>query len=69
MNKLILAIIIFISGCTNMPTRYGDTVIIKSGIYKNHIGKLVGDCSGFENYKVRVKERYICLRAWDMEVI
>lgn len=68
MNKIILILIIFISGCVNMPTRYGDSVIIKSGPYKGYIGRLVGDCSGFEKYKVRVKEKYICLRAWEMEL-
>lgn len=66
----ILITSLFLTGCTNMPTRYGDSVIIKSGPYKGQIGRLVGDCSGFEKYKVRIKwSKDVCIKVWDLEVI
>ena len=53
-----------------MPTRYHQAVRITSGVYKGEIGRLIGDCSGFENYKVKLfNNNIICIRVWDLEDI
>jgi uncharacterized protein YgiM (DUF1202 family) len=59
---------LFLSACaTNMPTDYGNYVEITSGPYKGERGQLVGDCSGFEYYRVRLNNgRHVCERSWNM---
>ena len=59
-----------ISGCANMPTQYGDLVKIKAGLYTGYYGRLIGDCSGFENYMVLLDtNKKICIRSWNIEKI
>jgi len=68
MNKLVLLIFVSLTGCaTNAPTAYNDYVEINKGIYKGQRGQLIGDCSGFEMYKVRLNSgKRICERSWNM---
>jgi hypothetical protein len=56
-------------GCaTNMPTAYGQYVEITDGLYKGERGRLIGDCSGFELYKVNLnKGPNVCIRSWNLE--
>ena len=64
----IFVFIIFIFGCANMPTGYNQLVDITSGIYKGERGRLIGDCSGFELYKIRLySNRNVCIRSWNLE--
>jgi hypothetical protein len=71
MNKLVLLIFISLTGCaTNGPTAYNDHVEITKGPYKGERGQLIGDCSGFEYYKVRLNSgKLICERSWNMTKI
>lgn len=56
-------------GCANMPTAYGQIIEVTGGLYKGERGRLIGDCSGFENYKVDLytKHGIICVRSWNMQ--
>lgn len=63
-----LLLLLFLTGCANMPTAYGDRVKIVSGLYAGSSGRLSGDCSGFENYRVELNNgKVICARSWQME--
>ncbi len=67
--KTLMFITLLLTGCANMPTNYGDIVTITDGPYRGMTGKLIGDCSGFENYRVKLLERdkTVCVRSWNME--
>lgn len=66
-----LLLCLFLSGCANMPYRYGETVIVIGGEYKGQKGRLIKDCDGFENYKVELfnNNRRVCVRIWNLERI
>lgn len=67
-HNVILIICIFLSGCANLPTYYGQYVQITDGPYKGRTGKLIGDCSWFENYKVRLNTgKDVCIKSWNMK--
>jgi hypothetical protein len=53
-----------------MPTSYNQYVEIINGPYKGERGILVGDCSWFENYKIKLHSGgYACARTWQLEKI
>lgn len=60
-----------LSCATNMPTGYNQIVRIKTGPYKDLTGVLIGDCSGIENYQVKIysARALVCVRSWNMERI
>ena len=61
---------LLLSGCASvrMPTWYGQRVIILNGPYKDQVGRLIEDCSGFENYRIKLvyKKETPCIRIWNM---
>lgn len=66
--RLILALLLV--GCTTTPNSYGQYVEITSGPYCGERGKLIGDCSGFEKYRVKLNDnRNVCVHSWQMEKI
>jgi hypothetical protein len=68
--KYLLSLFLYVSGCANAPTYYGQRVIIISGTYKGIKGILKSDCSWFENYKVILDNKVTeCFRPWEMERI
>lgn len=65
-----LVLIVLLTGCANAPTAYFDLVRITDGPYKGEVGTLIGYCSWFENYKVRLdRNRTTCVRIWNMEAL
>ena len=67
MRNIIL--VLLLSGCTTtMPTKYGQDVYVSGEPYKGHHGKLIEDCSWFENYLVRLNGgKAVCVRGWHLE--
>lgn len=65
---IIAFIMLALSGCANTPTTYNQHVKIISGEYKGQEGTLIGDCSWFENYKIRLYDNHnICAKIWEIE--
>jgi hypothetical protein len=62
-------VVLLLTGCSTVgPTRYGQHVRIIDGPYKGEVGKLVGDCSWFENYRIKLYNgRNVCVRIWHLE--
>lgn len=54
-----------------MPTDYGQLANIIAGPYKGYRGTLIGDCLGFENYRVYIPmlKKNVCVKSWNMERI
>lgn len=66
----IVFLLLFLTmGCASGSLNYFDRVRITSGQYKDETGILVEDCSGFENYKVRLNRIDVCVHSWNMEKI
>jgi hypothetical protein len=64
---ILLMLTYALTGCaTTMPTAYGQYVEITKGVYKGKRGRLIGDCSGFELYKVDIGYN-VCIRSWNLE--
>ena len=65
---MIVVIVVLASlGCAGLPTYYGQAIVVTRGEYINQRGKLLGDCSGFENYKVKLTYyNTVCIHSWDM---
>lgn len=65
----VIAVLLFFStGCATAPNGYGQLVHIIGGQYKGQRGRLIGDCSGFENYMVLTfNNKKICARVWHLE--
>lgn len=65
----LLIVLFFLVGCiTTLPTNYNQIVEIKSGPYKGKLGRLIGDCPGFETYKVRMYNNVkLCFKVWELE--
>jgi hypothetical protein len=63
-------LLMVVAGCATFrtPSWYGQHVLILNGQYKDEIGQLVEDCSGFEEYKVKLFKTNIntCIRIWNM---
>lgn len=67
---IILSVVYFSVGCTTTPTSYGQYVEITSGPYCGYRGRLIGDCSGFEKYQVKLTEgKIVCIHSWEMEKV
>ena len=69
---ILLLLILATTGCASTwPNRYHESVRINSGAYKGERGEIVGDCSWFENYKVRLlfDSKIVCVKIWQMEAI
>lgn len=65
---VMLLMLMLMTACAQYPTRYYQNVRITDGPYRGELGRLIGDCSGIENYKVRLLNNHIvCVRVWDME--
>lgn len=72
MKFILICAMITLSGCAsfihNKPTGYGQMVRITGGAYIGKTGKLIDDCSWFENYKIELDSGYrVCVRIWDLE--
>ncbi len=73
--KWIIVSFMFLTGCasihgTAVPTGYGQYVKILKGTYEGNTGKLIGDCSGFENYMIELGSgRRTCVKIWNMEAL
>lgn len=59
----------FLTGCASLPSSYYQYVKIVNGPYSGRYGQIVGDCSGFENYKVKLSNKHVCVRIWNLEKV
>lgn len=69
---LVWTLFLFTMGCASFPNNYYQTVKIIKGSYSGYYGRIIGDCPGFEKYKVRLisrQEPIVCVRIWNMEKI
>jgi len=67
MKYLVLSLLLLTSCSTTTPNRYGEYVKVVKGTYKDQVGRLIGDCSGFENYMVELSLKRVCISIWDLE--